>query len=199
MSKQSFHFSDEPSALSVSMLVRNLQGQFQHEERKPQDLRASLASDPPANGTAGVASGARRRRGNQGGGKTNAKGIARAGPPRRRRTGLDANFSRARPSTVLGASRPEDLRMAPHPSRPATMTELPPNTAAGCLDRAAADLLEADASIDPHERKQLHQDAKWWSRRAEMLQRVAKSISKRAALDEGSRQYHRDKARHRSE
>ena len=73
-------------------------------------------------------------------------------------------------------------------------SELSKNTVEGCLDRAAADLREADTSTDPYERKQLRRGARRWSLRADMLQRLAKSFSKRAALDEASRQYRRDKA-----
>ena len=75
-------------------------------------------------------------------------------------------------------------------------SELSRDTVKGCRDRAAADLQEADTSTDPHQRKQLRWGAKRWSLRADMLERLAKSFRKRAALDEASRQYHRDKARH---
>ena len=80
------------------------------------------------------------------------------------------------------------LRIEPH-------SELSRDTIVGCRDRAAADLREADTSTDPHERKQLRRGAKRWLLRADMLERLARSFSKRAALDEASRQYHRDKAR----
>jgi hypothetical protein len=55
-------------------------------------------------------------------------------------------------------------------------------------------LREADTSTDPHERKQLRKGAKRWSLRADMLERLARSFRKRAALDEASKQYQRDKA-----
>ena len=74
-------------------------------------------------------------------------------------------------------------------------SEFSRHTVEGCRDRAAADLQEADTSTDPRERKQLRRGAKRWSLRADMLERLAKSFRKRAALDEASRQYHRDKAR----
>jgi hypothetical protein len=68
------------------------------------------------------------------------------------------------------------------------------NTVEGCLERAASDLQEADLA-DGREGKQLRTRAKGWSLRAVMLERLAKSFSKRAALDEASRQYRHDKAR----
>ena len=68
------------------------------------------------------------------------------------------------------------------------------DTVEGCLERAASDLQEARIA-KPHERKRLTKGAEQWSLRAEMLARIAKSFRKRAALDEASRQYHRDKAR----
>ena len=51
---------------------------------------------------------------------------------------------------------------------------------------------DADTSTDPHERKQLRRGAKRWSLRADMLERLAKSFKKRAALDEASRKYRRE-------
>ena len=92
-----------------------------------------------------------------------------------------------RSTKVKPLSQPK-LRIEPH-------SELSRDTAEGCRDRAAADLREADSSTDPHERKQLRKGAKRWSLRADMLERLARSFRKRAALDEASRQYHRDKAR----
>ena len=77
------------------------------------------------------------------------------------------------------------LRIEPH-------SELSRNTVEGCRDRAAADLQDADTSTDPHERKQLRRGAKRWSLRADMLERLAKSFKKRAALDEASRKYRRE-------
>ena len=74
-------------------------------------------------------------------------------------------------------------------------SELSRDTIEGCRDRAAADLREADTSTDPYERRQLRKGAKRWSLRADMLERLARSFRKRAALDEASRQYHREKAR----
>ena len=68
------------------------------------------------------------------------------------------------------------------------------HTVEGCLERAAS--IQQDADIaDPHDREQLRRGAKRWSLRADMLDRVTKSFRKRAALDEASKQYHRDKAR----
>ena len=81
-----------------------------------------------------------------------------------------------------------NLRVEPH-------LELSRNTVEGCRDRAAADLQEADTATDPQERKQLRRGAKRWSLRADMLERLAKSFRKRAALDEASRKYQRDNAR----
>ncbi len=92
----------------------------------------------------------------------------------------------------LGPLRPTriepELRVEPR-------SEFSRDTVEGCRDRAAADLQESDISTDLHERKQLRRGAKRWSLRADMLERLAKSFSKRVALDEASRQYHRDKAR----
>ena len=68
------------------------------------------------------------------------------------------------------------------------------DTVEGCLERAGSDLKEADIA-NQHEREQLRRTAERWSLRAELLERLAKSFRKRAALDEASRQYHRDKAR----
>lgn len=85
--------------------------------------------------------------------------------------------------------------MLPQPKRRVKPRwEYSQDTVQGCLERAASDLQEADIAR-PHERKQLRSDAEWWSLRAELLARLAKSVRKRAALDEASRQYHRDKAR----
>ena len=108
---------------------------------------------------------------------------------RRDLRGLFAWFFRlprtSRPSKVQPLSRSEI-----EPS-----CELTRNTAEGCLDRAAADLQEAEKSIDPDERKQLRWGAARLSLRADMLTRLAKSFEKRAALDEESRQYRREKER----
>ena len=96
----------------------------------------------------------------------------------------------------LGPSRP--MKTEPHfPPEPSIepRSEHSRNTVRGCLDRAAADLQEADTSTDPLERKQLRRGAKRWSLRADMLERLAKSFTKRAALDEASRQYRRDNPR----
>ena len=64
----------------------------------------------------------------------------------------------------------------------------------GCRERAASDLQDADTA-EPRQRKWLIKGAERWTLRADMLARMAKSFRKRAALDEASRQYHRDKAR----
>ena len=93
----------------------------------------------------------------------------------------------------LGPTRIEPLSHSKHRIEP--HSELSRDTVEGCRDRAAADLQEADTSTDPHQRKQLKGGAQRWSLRADMLERLAKSFRKRAALDEASRQYHRDKAR----
>ena len=96
----------------------------------------------------------------------------------------------------LGPVRPTRTKRLSHSKlRSETHSELSRNTVEGCRDRADADLREADISTDPHERKQLRRVAKRWSLRADMLERLARSFSKRAALDEASRQYRRDKAR----
>lgn len=92
-----------------------------------------------------------------------------------------------RSTKIKPLSQPR-LRIKPHP-------ELSRDTAEGCRDRAAADLREADTSTDPYERRQLRKGAKRWSLRADMLERLARSFRKRAALDEASRQYRHNKAR----
>lgn len=75
-------------------------------------------------------------------------------------------------------------------------SELSRDTVEGCRDRAASALQDADTSTDSHDRKQLRRGAKRWSLRADMLERLAKSFAKRALLDEASRQFQRENARH---
>lgn len=96
----------------------------------------------------------------------------------------------------VGPMRPTRIEPPPY-SKPKVepRAEFSRDTVESCRDRAAVDLQDADTSTDPHERKQLRRGAKRWSLRADMLERLAKSFRKRAALDEASRQYHRDKAR----
>ena len=97
---------------------------------------------------------------------------------------------------LLGPLRSSKINPHSHPKlRVTSHSELSRDTVEGCRDRAAADLREADTSTDLHERKQLRRGAEQWSLRADMLERLARSFRKRAALDEASRQYHRDKAR----
>lgn len=96
----------------------------------------------------------------------------------------------------LGALRPTKTGPLPYPKRDVERpSEHSRDTVEGCLERAAADLRDADTATDSHERKQLRMGAKRWSLRADMLERLAKSFRKRADLDEASRQFHRDKAR----
>jgi len=99
---------------------------------------------------------------------------------------MAALFGPLRPTKFEPLSQPK-RRVEPH-------WEYAQDTVEGCLERAASDMQEA-GSAGPHERKQLRRGAERWSLRAEMLERLAKSFRKRAALDEASRQYHRDKAR----
>jgi hypothetical protein len=75
----------------------------------------------------------------------------------------------------------------------AFLTRLPQNTVVGCNDLAVADLLEASTSTDRHERKHLERSAERWSQRAAMLERMKKSFRKRAALDDASREFQRDR------
>ena len=97
---------------------------------------------------------------------------------------------------LLGPSRSTKIKPLSQPKlRIEPQSELSWDTAEGCRDRAAADLREADTSTDPYERRQLRKGAKRWSLRADMLERLARSFRKRAALDEASRQYRRNKAR----
>ena len=97
---------------------------------------------------------------------------------------------------LLGHSRSTKIKRLSQPKlRVEPRSEFSRDTVEGCRDRAAADLQEADTSTNRHERKQLRRGAKRWSLRADMLERLARSFSKRAALDEASRQYRRDKAR----
>jgi hypothetical protein len=96
----------------------------------------------------------------------------------------------------VGSMRPTRIEPLFHSKlRVGPRSEFSRDTVEGCRDRAAADLQDADASTNPHERKQLRRGAKRWSLRADMLERLAKSFRKRAALDDASRQYHRDKER----
>lgn len=95
----------------------------------------------------------------------------------------------------LGALRPTKTGPLPYPKRDVERPSEQRDTVEGCLERAAADLRDADTATDSHERKQLRMGAKQWSLRADMLERLAKSFRKRADLDEASRQFHRDKAR----
>ena len=67
------------------------------------------------------------------------------------------------------------------------------DTAEGCRERAAADLQAAGTAADPHERRQFREGAERWLLRAAMLDRLVKSFRKRAALDEASRRYRREK------
>ena len=87
---------------------------------------------------------------------------------------------------MSGFIRPLGFAIEPH-------TELSRDTVEGCRDRAAAGLEDANNSTDPHERKQLRKASKRWLLRADMLERMTKSFRKRAALDEASKQYHRDR------
>jgi len=75
----------------------------------------------------------------------------------------------------------------------AVLTRLPQNTVVGCNDLAVADLLEASTSTDRHERKHLELSAERWSQRAAMLERMKRSFRKRAALDEASHEFKRDR------
>ena len=79
-------------------------------------------------------------------------------------------------------------RITPPPTLP---QKRPQNTAAGCRDRAAADLLEASTLVAANERRRFERSAESWSQRADLLGRVETSFKKRAALDEASRQYER--------
>ena len=97
---------------------------------------------------------------------------------------------------LLGPSRSSKIKRLSQPKlRVEPRSEFSRDTVEGCRDRAAADLQDAGTSTNPQERKQLRRGAKRWSLRADMLERLAKSFRKRAALDEASRQYHRDKER----
>ena len=101
----------------------------------------------------------------------------------------------ARMTALFGPSRSTEFKpLSQSKLRVEPPWEYSQDTAEGCLERAASDLQAADIA-SPHERKQLRRGAKRWLLRAEMLERLAKSFRKRAALDEASRQYHRDKAR----
>ena len=73
--------------------------------------------------------------------------------------------------------------------------ELSENTVVGCRDRAAVDLQNATTSTDRKDRRQLKLSAERWTRRGDMLERIVKSFRKRAALDEASEQYRRDRDR----
>lgn len=96
---------------------------------------------------------------------------------------------------LLGPLRSTMFKPRPQPSLTVEPHwEYSHDTVEGCLERAASDLQEADIA-DPHDREQLRRGAKRWSLRADMLDRLAKSFRKRAALDEASKQYRRDKAR----
>jgi hypothetical protein len=53
------------------------------------------------------------------------------------------------------------------------------DTAAGCRDRATADLLEAVTMATPHSRRMLERSAASWTARAEMLQRIDESVATR--------------------
>jgi hypothetical protein len=74
-------------------------------------------------------------------------------------------------------------------------SEMSQNTAVGCHDRAAVDLKNAATSTDRKARKQLRLSAERWTRRGNMLERIVKSFRKRAALDEASKQYRRNRDR----
>jgi len=94
-------------------------------------------------------------------------------------------------------SRPNRLETELRSKNAVLPTKLPQNTVVGCNDLAVADLLEASVSTDRDERKLLRRSADRWSQRANMLERLARSFQKRAALDEGSREYQRERERHR--
>ena len=112
------------------------------------------------------------------------------------RNSSDSRRLFARMIGFLGALRPTKTGPLPYPKRDVERpSEHSRDTVEGCLERAAADLRDADTATDPHVRTQLRRGAKRWSLRADMLERLARSFRKRAALDEASRQYHRDKAR----
>lgn len=111
----------------------------------------------------------------------------RAGPPVGRDdaptqpTGMKA-LLRALRSAMQAGSKPR-----------ATYPEHSGDTAEGCRGRAAADFHGASNTSDLYERRRLIKGAKSWSLRADMFDRIGKSFRKRAALDEASRRYRRDK------
>ena len=86
-------------------------------------------------------------------------------------------------------SRLGDLTIRGHLVEYDQSSELSQNTALGCHDRAAVDLQNAAASPDRKNRRQLKLSAAQWTLRGDMLERIAKSFRKRAALDEASKQY----------
>jgi hypothetical protein len=69
----------------------------------------------------------------------------------------------------------------------------PENTVAGCQAFADSDLKDAAHAPSRSSRLELEKSAAGWTERAGLLQRIANSFRKRAALDEAERERARDR------
>ena len=65
--------------------------------------------------------------------------------------------------------------------------KLPQDTAQGCRDRAAADLLEAVSIVGANQRLRLERSSQSWSMRADLLDGVENDFERRRALHRKSR------------
>ena len=63
------------------------------------------------------------------------------------------------------------------------------DTGAACRERASADLFKSVSALTANQRGTLERSAESWIARAAMLERMEKSVEKRRAIDEASRDY----------